>query len=315
MNKYYSILTEKGKNKVANAIASGTKIEFSTFAVGDSNGELYDPSETQTELKNEVWRGSVQSQVIDATNPSWVVVESIIPDEDGGFFIRECGIYDVEGDLIIISNYPEEYKPNSVEGVTKETTVTIYTVVSNADDVIVNLTSGTFVTREEFENHLNNKSAHGIGELSDLETEDKTSIVSAINEVNSKLLEYEEGTWTPVLRDESDGVGETTSHSGEYVRIGNQVTISFRVRGTKGSMTDNICITGLPFKTRSRSGVTFSVLVISIENDTQIFGRVGNSITFFKKGDQYAGQGVFGDELLDDNIAMDGSVTYTIEEA
>ena len=69
------------------------------------------------------------------------------------------------------------------------------------------------------------------------------------------LSDYEEGTWTPILR---FGSGYTSSYSeqiGTYTKIGRAVTISFRiVIGTKGPHTGAITVNGLPF-TVANTGV------------------------------------------------------------
>ena len=65
---------------------------------------------------------------------------------------------------------------------------------------------------------------------------------------SNKLDDYEEGTWTPILR---FGSGYTSSYSeqiGRYIKIGHTVTLTYRiVIGTKGPHTGSMTINGLPF--------------------------------------------------------------------
>ena len=70
--KFYSILTEIGQAKVANAIAIGNKINFAKMKVGDGGGSYYDPTENQTELKNVVWEGNINQVSEDDDNPNWI---------------------------------------------------------------------------------------------------------------------------------------------------------------------------------------------------------------------------------------------------
>lgn len=56
------------------------------MAVGDGdNGGYYTPSESQTALKHETWRGALNHLAVDTNNPNWVVAEAVLPDTVGGF--------------------------------------------------------------------------------------------------------------------------------------------------------------------------------------------------------------------------------------
>lgn len=48
---------------------------------------------------------------IDAANSSQIIAEQIIPESEGGFWIREIGLYDADGVLIAVANCTETYKP------------------------------------------------------------------------------------------------------------------------------------------------------------------------------------------------------------
>jgi phage-related tail fiber protein len=47
--KFYSLLTNIGKAKIANSVGLGTKINFVTMKVGDGGGAYYEPTEDQTD--------------------------------------------------------------------------------------------------------------------------------------------------------------------------------------------------------------------------------------------------------------------------
>lgn len=133
--QFYTILTTIGKAKIANSSALGTNLNLTQFAVGDSNGKYYNPTEQQTTLINEVWRGNIGSISVDADNPNWIIIEVIIPSVNGGFMIREGGVFDIEGDLIAIAKYPETYKPLSTDGSTKDLVIRMILEVSNTANV------------------------------------------------------------------------------------------------------------------------------------------------------------------------------------
>ncbi|WP_352404544.1 phage tail protein [Sporanaerobacter acetigenes] len=135
--QFYTILTQIGKAKIANASALGNKVNFTHFALGDGDGSYYNPVESQTELKNEVWRGQIGSVTVDEGNPNWLVIETIIPANIGGFMIREAGVFDEEGNLLAIGKYPETYKPAVEYGSAKDLYVRMILEVANTS--VVNL--------------------------------------------------------------------------------------------------------------------------------------------------------------------------------
>lgn len=149
---FYTILTTVGKAKIANASALGTKINLTTFVVGDSNGIYYNPTEDQTALRKEVWRGNISSIGIDKENPNWIVLETVIPSTDGGFMVREAGILDVEGNLIAVGKYPETYKPVASQGSAKDLYIRMILEVSNASSVTLKIDpSVVLATKKDIE--------------------------------------------------------------------------------------------------------------------------------------------------------------------
>ncbi|WP_058953152.1 phage tail protein [Clostridium tyrobutyricum] len=139
VENFYTIITKIGKAKIANATALGVKLNIVKFAVGDGNGSYYNPVEEQEELKNEVWRGNVNSIDIDKDNPNWIVAKSVIMSSEGGFMMREAGLFDEAGDMIAIGKYPETYKPLMAEGSAKDLYVKMIIEVSNASNVTLKI--------------------------------------------------------------------------------------------------------------------------------------------------------------------------------
>lgn len=114
--EYYSIITNSGLAKHAAASLGGAPIDLTHLAVGDSNGTSYNPVATATALQNERHRTSVTYVVLDEANPNQVIVEAIIDETIGPFYIREVGIFDSDGDLFAIGKFPETFKPNLPSG-------------------------------------------------------------------------------------------------------------------------------------------------------------------------------------------------------
>ena len=157
--QFYTMLTNVGKAKIANASVLNTKVTFSKIAVGDSNGSYYNPTETQTTLVHEVWQGGVGNVKIDEHNSNWIVVESVIPPTTGGFMIREVGLFDDEGDLLVIAKYPETYKPTSDNGTIKELLIRIILEVSNASAVTLKIDPTIVLATKKDIEDLDNKKA------------------------------------------------------------------------------------------------------------------------------------------------------------
>lgn len=114
--KYYAILTNQGAARLANATALGTKLNLTQMAVGDANGKLPTPDPAQTALINQQRIAPLNMLTVDPANVSQIIAEQIIPENEGGFWIREIGLYDDDGVLIAVANCPETYKPKLAEG-------------------------------------------------------------------------------------------------------------------------------------------------------------------------------------------------------
>ncbi|MFL8757555.1 phage tail protein [Clostridioides sp. GD02376] len=209
---YYTILTNVGKAKIANASIVGEKVDFAKIQLGDGAGSEYNPTEEQTVLKNVVWEGNVGNVKTDEDLANCLILESLIPANAGGFIVREIGYLDTEGNLLAISKYRSAYKPRLEDGAVIDMKVKTIFVVSNVNnielkidptiifatlkdlqdleakidtvDTKIDTTKTELVSNiETTKTELNNK----IGDTTLLETTDKTNIVSALNEVKTSV--------------------------------------------------------------------------------------------------------------------------------
>ncbi|KKO65360.1 hypothetical protein VM94_00895 [Janthinobacterium sp. KBS0711] len=131
MSTYFAILTEVGEAKLANAIALGQTLKLKNLAVGDGNGNLPMPVRTQKALVREVRRAGLNQLSIDPANASQIIVEQVLPEDVGGWWIREIGIYDEAGDLCAVANCPPSYKPQMAEGSGRTQVVRIVLIVAS----------------------------------------------------------------------------------------------------------------------------------------------------------------------------------------
>ncbi|ELT4196047.1 phage tail protein [Escherichia coli] len=143
---YKTVITDKGAERIAAALLpDGEKLRITHFAVGDGNGSTPTPTASQTALVHEVYRGGVSNIHIDVDDTTRIVVEGIIPTSQGGFWVREIGLYDDQGELVVVGNAPEGYKPLPSEGAGRVLNCQVFVVVSNTDAIELKVVSDAFL--------------------------------------------------------------------------------------------------------------------------------------------------------------------------
>ncbi|EKI1745944.1 phage tail protein [Salmonella enterica] len=137
--KFYTLLTEIGAAKLASAAALGVPLKITHMAVGDGGGVLPTPSAQQTALVAERRRAALNMLYIDPQNNSQIIAEQVIPETEGGWWIREVGLFDETGALIAVGNCPESYKPQLAEGSGRTQTVRMVLITSSTDNIILKI--------------------------------------------------------------------------------------------------------------------------------------------------------------------------------
>lgn len=159
--EYRWVMTATGLAKRAAAETGGALLAPTQFAVGDGGGEYHEPEELVGGLVNERWRGAVNRIYIRPDEPTLVVIETIIPPDQGGWDIREAAIFDSAGDLIAVGKYPLTTKPEPGSGGAKEIIVRGALRVSNGGDVVLQIgTSLTMATQEYVAEHAQDAAPH-----------------------------------------------------------------------------------------------------------------------------------------------------------
>lgn len=163
--KYYAVLTDKGKELLAEAIANETTLDFTEMAVGDSNGISYNPTSDMTDLKHVTYRGAIGSMRINAKDKNIMEFEFVVPADTGGFYIREAGLYAKDGTLIVISRVGEQYKPTLEEGAGSSMTVRMYIAIGSDAQIYITVPASiTYATQyyvqEEFKKHKADSNPH-----------------------------------------------------------------------------------------------------------------------------------------------------------
>lgn len=137
--RFYTLLTDIGAAKLASAAALGVPLKITKMAVGDGGGVLPTPSAQQTGLIAEKRRADLNMLYIDPQNSSQIIAEQVIPETEGGWWIREVGLFDETGALIAVGNCPESYKPQLAEGSGRTQTVRMVLIASSTDNITLKI--------------------------------------------------------------------------------------------------------------------------------------------------------------------------------
>lgn len=153
-NKYYALLTHIGTARLASATALGTRLEITHMVVGDGGGTLPTPDPAQTQLVNEQRRAALNALTIDPSNPRQMIAEQIIPETEGGWWIREIGLLNKAGELIAIANCPESYKPQMQEGSGRTQLIRMIFRVSNTAAVTLKTDPAVMLATRQYADQL-----------------------------------------------------------------------------------------------------------------------------------------------------------------
>lgn len=192
--KYFTLMTETGTAKLANATALGVPLKLTHMAVGDGGGTLPTPNSKQVKLVAEQRRAALNSLSIDSQNASQIIAEQVIPESDGGWWIREIGLFDSDGDLIAVGNCPESYKPQLAEGSGRTQTVRMVIITSSTDNITLKIDPSVVLATRGYVDNL-------------IETrQQKSAVLTAVSELKPAKgkLPYFTGEKAAALADLSD---------------------------------------------------------------------------------------------------------------
>ncbi|HAW7097702.1 TPA: phage tail protein, partial [Escherichia coli] len=186
--KYYAILTNQGAARLANATMLGSKLNLTQMAVGDANGVLPTPDPAQTKLINQKRIAPLNLLSVDPNNQSHIIAEQIIPESEGGFWIREIGLYDDKGVLIAVANCPETYKPQLQEGSGRTQTIRMILVVTNTEAITLKIDpSVVLATRKYVDDKISEHEQSRRHPDASLTVKGFTQLSSAINSESETL--------------------------------------------------------------------------------------------------------------------------------
>lgn len=149
-SQYFAILTDYGTRAFAQALSQGQPLQLTQFAVGDGNGQAVTPTASATALVHQTHIAPVSAVSLDPRNNKQVIVELTIPENIGGFYIREMGVFDAQNKLIAYANCPESFKPTESSGSGKVQVLRMILKVESSSAVTLSIDNSViFVTRQQ----------------------------------------------------------------------------------------------------------------------------------------------------------------------
>lgn len=153
--QYFCTLTNGGSALEAAAHAAKKPVRLSFVAVGDGNGLIPTPKPTVDKLVHEVYRREISSITPDDNDPNIVWISMVIPADDGGFWIREFGVFaeplETGGAPVLFAygNHAPYYKLKRILGQAITHELSIPLIMSSAADVEIVVSETGYASRRE----------------------------------------------------------------------------------------------------------------------------------------------------------------------
>lgn len=129
---YYAIVTNVGKDLINDAYNSGTVINITDMAIGDSHGAFVEPDPSFTALVNEFGRQAVESG---GSTDAAISAAITVKQDFAGNVVREFGLFDDKGNLIVYGSYPPALIIDSSGSTYMQLQVAVDLYVENAKSV------------------------------------------------------------------------------------------------------------------------------------------------------------------------------------
>jgi phage-related tail fiber protein len=86
----------------------------------------------------------------DPANPTVLIAEQIIPADEGGKWIREIGLYDIDGDLVAVANCAPSFKPLLSQGSGRTQIVRMNFIVTSTGNITLKIDPGVVVATRDY---------------------------------------------------------------------------------------------------------------------------------------------------------------------
>ena len=153
---YYCLLTDAGAALEAQALAECKPIRLTHIAVGDGNGIVPTPDVSATALVHEVHRRAIDARTQSEDDPNIAILHATIPAEEGGWWIRELGVYaeslDEGGEPVLYAygNHAPYYKMLPASGQMTSHELQVPVITSNAANIEIVIPDTGYASATQF---------------------------------------------------------------------------------------------------------------------------------------------------------------------
>ena len=148
--QYRTVTTNAGRNAVREALSQGKTVKLSHMSVGDGGGSPVTPTSSMTALVNERFRAQINDIVLDPDTPDLFTAELFIPQAEGGWYIREVGLWMDDGTLFAVGNTPLTEKPDISSGAATDLLVRLIIRVLDAATVSIEIDPAQVLATREY---------------------------------------------------------------------------------------------------------------------------------------------------------------------
>lgn len=143
--EYKVILTNNGLDRLESAMASGESLVITHMVFGDGGGEPYEPTVTQTGLKNTILTKELTEAIV---SEGTVRFKSLLLSTDPSGDFVELGLLLDDGSLFAVANIPKLEHRQEDSGAVTETEISMIMVAENAQNVTINVSSDVYVAKD-----------------------------------------------------------------------------------------------------------------------------------------------------------------------
>ena len=148
--QYRTVTTNAGRNAVREALSQGKTVKLSHMSVGDGGGGPVTPTSSMAALVNERFRAQINDIVLDPDTPDLFTAELFIPQAEGGWYIREVGLWMDDGTLFAVGNTPLTEKPDISSGAATDLLVRLIIRVLDAATVSIEIDPAQVLATREY---------------------------------------------------------------------------------------------------------------------------------------------------------------------
>lgn len=148
--QFRTVTTNAGRNAVREALAQGKTVKLSHMSVGDGGGSPVTPTSSMTALVNERFRAQINDIMLDPDTPDLFTAELFIPQAEGGWYIREVGLWMDDGTLFAVGNTPLTEKPDISSGAATDLLVRLIIRVLDAATVSIEIDPAQVLATREY---------------------------------------------------------------------------------------------------------------------------------------------------------------------